>query len=195
MISGNVPTSQKAGYSIIERVPLLLTATLASFIQFISRKTEVWRDKAIERYLKKCCCGSNSNRVSPGGEKVATKIETQPSFHTEEELIGYLLIIDLLFEFLMIFWFPCMVAFLEVQILNADATEAILAALANMILQFIPEVAFTIAIFSAINMHPDRVRKEIEVLEPWFLVCVLCAFGGAVALSMYGIAGNMLREF
>ncbi len=144
-------------------------------------------------FFNKYFCKTSKNSVVPSDEK-EKKIDTKPSFHTEEELIGYLLIIDLLFEFLMIFWCPCVVAFFEIEVLEADFKESILAALTNIFIQFIPEVIFTIAIFTAIDMHPERVKKEIEHLGPWFMISCLCAFGGAVALSVYGIVGNMMRD-
>ena len=153
------------------------------------------RVEYIEKFLcKKCIGAASSNKIAPTGDKESEKIDTKPSFHTEEELIGYLLIIDLLFEFLMIFWFPLVVAFLEIYTMDADIGQAIGAAIANIILQLIPEVFFTYAIFLSINMHVERVKKEILLLEPWFLTACLCAFGGAVALSMYGVTGNMLRD-
>lgn len=121
------------------------------------------------------------------------KGEVSKSAHSEN--IGYLLVADCVFEFTMILWFPTVVAFIEIAVMDADAGEAILACVVNILIQFIPEIFFTFIIFHLCGIKKSFVDKELTIAGPWIVLGFATAVPGAVALAIYGIAENSLRQY
>ena len=205
LVAGNIPSTTEAGTSIADRVPLLLTSFAASVVTMVARSTAEVRDIRTEKLCQMLCrCNRrDNNTVAPSsddnvdGQNAAKARKDRINF--EADIVGYgLIVLDIMIDWAAMMAFSVLIMVIEIHLLDVNAGEAFVSAVINYLVQFIPDLVFSVVYlhFTLLDYRTlqNRIIEMLPSMSYWWIFNVILFAGPVIRLGVSGLTLGVLGE-
>ena len=165
------------------------------------------RDIRTERFCQMLCrCNrGGDNTVAPSSDdsqnfddKDAAKAR-KDRINFEADIVGYgLIVLDIMIDWAAMMAFSVLIMVVEIHLLDVNAGEAFVSAVINYLVQFIPDLVFSVVYlhFTLLDYRTlqNRIIEMLPSMSYWWIFNVILFAGPVVRLGVSGLTLGVLGE-